>query len=126
MRDLPPSLLSLSTPTAQASSVPGLVDGLGIVLERRDKAIMIVTVYFKRNFPPGNPEFKKKKRRSRKKWSYFQYVSLFHFVHKIQTFVRSIPRKKYVTEKYKRTGDPRQNSYLGHYNRLKCCSCCQI
>ena len=63
---LPPSALSLSTPTAQASSVPGLADGLGIVLVRRDKAIMIVTVYFRLNFPAGNPEFKKKKRMSRK------------------------------------------------------------
>ena len=75
MRDLhpslPPSPLSLSTPTAQASWVPGMADGLGIVQVRRDKAIMIVTVYFKRNFPPGNPEFKKKNRRSRKKGSYF-------------------------------------------------------
>jgi len=72
---LPPSPLPLSTPTAQASSVPGLADGLGTILVRRDKVIMIVTVYFKRNFPPGNPEFKKKKRRSRKKRSYFQYVT---------------------------------------------------
>lgn len=64
---LPPSPVSLSTPTAQASPVPGLADGLGIVLVSRDKAIIIVTVYLKRNYPPGNPEFKKKKRRSRKK-----------------------------------------------------------
>ena len=66
---LPPSPVSLSTPTAQASPVPGLADGLGIVLVSRDKAIIIVTVYFKRNYPPGNPEFKKKKRRSRKNFT---------------------------------------------------------
>ena len=48
------SPLPLSTPTKQSSFVPGLVDGLGIVLVRRDKAMMIVTLYFKRNFPPGN------------------------------------------------------------------------
>lgn len=99
---LPPSALSLSTPTAQASSVPGLADGLGIVLVRRDKAIMIVTVYFKRNFPAGNPEFKKKKRMSRKNGVSFNMYRHFTLDIKSEHLSEVRPEKNMSLKKLKR------------------------
>lgn len=98
---LPPSALSLSTPTAQASSVPGLADGLGIVLVRRDKAIMIVTVYFKRNFPAGNPEFKMKKRMSRKNGVSFNMYRHFTLDIKSEHLSEVCPEKNMSLKKLK-------------------------
>ena len=98
---LPPSALSLSTPTAQASSVQGLADGLGIVLVRRDKAIMIVTVYFKRNFPAGNPEFKKKKRMSRKNGVSFNMYRHFTLDIKSEHLSEVCPEKNMSLKKLK-------------------------